>query len=870
LPDLARTQLHHASHQQWDITTDDVWCRVRPVGYEPRLQGWKLHVSATVTSAVEVLKRVVDVLAADPCAFKFAGTLDRVRELTGGRFARGSAGKFVTIYPVDDEQFRRLAAELHQATTGLTGPAILSDRPYRPGSLVHFRYGGMTGQRVLSNDGEYLDVLTTPDGGFVEDRRDAWFAPPPWAPPPFEDEGTTPPPRAEAVLLADRFEVRRAIRHANTGGVFEAVDRTTNSTVVVKQARAHVATRDGWDVRDALRNEADMLNRLAPLGIAPKPLALFEQGGDLFLAQERIAGTTLREWFAARTRGTTPGLAWPTLKAAVLDLVDLLWIVHRLGIVLYDFTPTNILLRDGGGFALVDLEFATRLGERGQPAGTPGFLAPEQTKRTPATTAIDRYALGALILLLATGSDPLFPPDEPAGRNAHRRTADWLDLVAASDETVNRVRPIVLALLADTPKERCQLHEVRAWLDEGPSLSKPKRTRPAADLDRMIADGTAFLLEAMTPESADRLWPASLYGSRSDACNVHHGAAGPLATLTSLTKLTGDDQTRAAVRAACDWLDRHATTGNLLPGLHFGRAGTAWAWYDATALLGDEQHRERAIALAKRLPLDWPNPDVTHGTAGNGIASLYLWQATGDEEFRQRAQACATFLAERAERTERQDGLLVWPIPQELESRLAGTIDYGFAHGTAGIAAFLLAAGTRLDRPEWVDLAYQAGETLRSVAHHTDHGALWPSGPRDQTNLREHWCSGSSGIGTFLIRLWQTTNATWARDLAEQAGEAVWSRRWTANPSACHGLAGNGDFLLDLAAITGDDRFRSHAEDLAIALLSRAAHRDGRLLASDETVLGFGADYGVGVAGWLSFLTRLRHGGPRPWMVEPA
>ncbi|MGW2221707.1 class III lanthionine synthetase LanKC N-terminal domain-containing protein [Nonomuraea sp. NPDC001684] len=41
----------------------------------------------------------------------------------------------------DDEQFRRLAAELDRVTSGLPGPVILSDRPVRPGSLVHYRYG---------------------------------------------------------------------------------------------------------------------------------------------------------------------------------------------------------------------------------------------------------------------------------------------------------------------------------------------------------------------------------------------------------------------------------------------------------------------------------------------------------------------------------------------------------------------------------------------------------------------------------------------------------------------------------------------------------------------------------------------------------
>ncbi|HZD71295.1 MAG TPA: hypothetical protein VFA45_21045 [Actinomycetes bacterium] len=61
--------------------------------------------------------------------------------LTSGRHRREGAGKFLTVYPVDLEQFRVLAELLHQATAGLDGPVILSDRQYAPGGLAHYRYG---------------------------------------------------------------------------------------------------------------------------------------------------------------------------------------------------------------------------------------------------------------------------------------------------------------------------------------------------------------------------------------------------------------------------------------------------------------------------------------------------------------------------------------------------------------------------------------------------------------------------------------------------------------------------------------------------------------------------------------------------------
>jgi hypothetical protein len=106
-------------------------------------------------------------------AFKVPATMGQLRRLVVRDCDRAQAGKVVTIYPDGDAQFVMLAAELHGATAGMAGPRILSDRPYRPGSVVHYRYGGFAGQVNLTLDGVYEQVLTTPDGATIPDRRDA-------------------------------------------------------------------------------------------------------------------------------------------------------------------------------------------------------------------------------------------------------------------------------------------------------------------------------------------------------------------------------------------------------------------------------------------------------------------------------------------------------------------------------------------------------------------------------------------------------------------------------------------------------------------------------------------------------------------------
>ncbi|MEU1071259.1 MULTISPECIES: hypothetical protein [unclassified Streptomyces] len=225
----------------------------------------------------------------------------RAGDLVAHRHDRGGGGKFLTVYPErDDAGLRELAAALHRATLGLPGPAILSDRPCFPGSLVHYRYGVFGGVPALGDDGIRRAMLVAPDGRLVPDRRRAWFAPPAWAPrDPFTRREPAAPDRTAPVevLLDGRFLVHAVIRHAFGGGVFRGVDESTGAPVIIKQARPHTAaTLTGRDARDLRPHEAAMLEAFAGSGFTPAPVALFVQQGDLFLVQEAVDGVTLRQW----------------------------------------------------------------------------------------------------------------------------------------------------------------------------------------------------------------------------------------------------------------------------------------------------------------------------------------------------------------------------------------------------------------------------------------------------------------------------------------------------------------------------------------------------------------------------------------------
>ncbi|MFD0890204.1 hypothetical protein ACFQ08_37145, partial [Streptosporangium algeriense] len=333
-------------------------------------------------AAPVTLARVADVLARHRCAFKFAATIEELAILLSREQNRGSVGKFITVYPPDDDAAVRIAEDLDRVTRGLPGPPILSDRPLRAGSLVHYRYGVFSARSLLGNDGSYESRLTAPDGTRTPDTRNAWYSPPEWAACPFPSGTASARTSApEAVLLADRFVVRKALRHGSKGGVFLAEDRAEGGQVVIKQARPYLgAMLDGTDGRDLLRHEARMLDLFGPTGITARKVALFETGGNVFLAQEYLTGTSLSAWVAAN-RPPHPDERWHDRAMGVARrLTDLVASVHRHGYVLRDLTPGNVMVLDDDDCRLIDLEMAAVPGEEVGRAYTLGYAPPEQVK----------------------------------------------------------------------------------------------------------------------------------------------------------------------------------------------------------------------------------------------------------------------------------------------------------------------------------------------------------------------------------------------------------------------------------------------------------------------------------------------------------
>ncbi|HEY0723259.1 MAG TPA: hypothetical protein VGD41_04615, partial [Pyrinomonadaceae bacterium] len=184
-------------------------------------QGWKLHIPATIFTAVKVLERVGPLLDERGVLFKAPASLDELAKLNAGIFyGYSQIGKCLTIYPPSDAEARKLARALHRLTRDYVAPSIPYDHRYRPESCVYYRYGSFIEQTV-EKDGQVKLAIEDPNGELVPDRRD--LASPAWAVNPFVDLKQSVQ-KQKASLLTTRFKAFRALAQRGKGGVYQAFD----------------------------------------------------------------------------------------------------------------------------------------------------------------------------------------------------------------------------------------------------------------------------------------------------------------------------------------------------------------------------------------------------------------------------------------------------------------------------------------------------------------------------------------------------------------------------------------------------------------------------------------------------------------------
>jgi len=249
----------------------------------------------------------------------------------------------------------------------------------------------------------------------------------------FDFDGP-PPPRAEAATATTGYRFGRTIGAGGFGEVREAVQESLDRVVAVKSLRADVVARasrspaDLWQAETAFRQEALTMATLEHPGIVPIHDLAWDTSGHLMIAMKFVRGTRWDE-IVRRDLATMDRDEYLARHLPILVVVaQAIAYAHSRGIVHRDIKPQQVMIGEFGETVLMDWGLAmvydrqtvdrevSTVGAQllpdhesaSNPAGTPSFMAPEQTERTPQRIGprTDVYLLGATLYYLLTGRPP--------------------------------------------------------------------------------------------------------------------------------------------------------------------------------------------------------------------------------------------------------------------------------------------------------------------------------------------------------------------------------------------------------------------------------------------------------------------------------
>lgn len=205
-------------------------------------------------------------------------------------------------------------------------------------------------------------------------------------------------------LQGGRYEISSQLSFGGFSAVYNGVGPRGQLIVIKELSLSHIENPETKDtLLKHIDREAALLSRLNHSHICHL-LDTFVERDRQYIVLEKIAGKTLRQMVSE-----SGPMSENVVLRLSLQMAEILTYLHNQSppLVHRDFTPDNLIVRDGDHLVLIDFNAATEFmsGVTGTVIGRHHYMPPEQIKGK-AQPSSDYYSMAGTVSFLLTGKDP--------------------------------------------------------------------------------------------------------------------------------------------------------------------------------------------------------------------------------------------------------------------------------------------------------------------------------------------------------------------------------------------------------------------------------------------------------------------------------
>lgn len=358
---------------------EDIWAYPNYAHQIISNYGWKIHISAILTNAVQIATKFFELNHKYHFDFKILSSIPYLEQINMGYLGNSQVGKFITIYPKQNKATETLELLYYYFHDDI-GIQVGSDISYKLSSNVYYRYG------TLLDDTKHIDK---------------------------RDKTLIPPSTAESIYdysikrynsIPNRYLILKPIKQVGPSGIFVALDLHTRMKVIIRYAiKYYNIESSGIDELDRLLSASDLLRAscIQSSNFFEEVIDTFYVNNSLFLVTKFISGIDLDQ---LAKNGQLSSYSLSKRISIFKNVFNAISILNQNQIFFRDLSFSNIILYPNDKIKIVDFGYATSssglanfAGLELTPAGTYGFYDPNMQLDLK---QLDFYSLGQFLYYL--------------------------------------------------------------------------------------------------------------------------------------------------------------------------------------------------------------------------------------------------------------------------------------------------------------------------------------------------------------------------------------------------------------------------------------------------------------------------------------